>query len=93
MIAWFIDLLTDLLIDWLIGVVNWSLDIITDDGYSNEGCAPCSLCSFLMMVKWAYDGLLQANASRMLVNDGEMLVNGVNDGDMSAWYYTNFFGF
>ena len=43
-----------------------------------------------MMVKWAYDGLLQANASRMLVNDGEMFVN---DGDMSAWYYTNFFWF
>ena len=25
-----------------------------------------------MMVKWANDGLLQANASKMLVNDGEM---------------------
>ena len=36
-----------------------------------------------MMVKWAYDGLLQANDGKMLVNDdGEVLVN---DGEMSVW--------
>ena len=28
-----------------------------------------------MMVKWVNDGLLQANNCKMLVNDGEMLVN------------------
>ena len=28
---------------------------------------PGSLCSFSMMVKWAYDGLLQANARKMLL--------------------------
>ena len=39
------------------------------------------LCSFSMMVKWANDGLLQANATKILVNDGEMLVN---DGEMSV---------
>ena len=37
--------------------------------------------------------LLQANASKMLVNDDEMLVNDgerlVNDGDLSIWSYTN----
>ena len=33
-----------------------------------------------MMVKWAYDGLLQAYDGIMLVNDGEMVVN---DGEMS----------
>ena len=40
-----------------------------------------------MMVKWANDGLLQANASKILVNDDEMLVN---DGEMSSWAYTHF---
>ena len=46
-----------------------------------------------MMVKWAYDGLLQANASKMFVNDGEILINGemlVNDGEMSAYYKKGF---
>jgi len=47
-----------------------------------------------MMVKWANDGLPQANASKMLVNDGEMLVNdgeilGI-DNEMSIWSYTHF---
>ena len=46
-----------------------------------------------MMVKWAYNGLLQANASKMLVNNGKMLVNDgemlVNDGEMSVWLYTH----
>ena len=40
-----------------------------------------------MMVKWANDGLLQANAGKMLVNDSEMQVN---DGEMSLWSYTYF---
>ena len=38
-------------------------------------------CSFSMMVKWAKDGLLQANDGKMFVINGEMLVNG---GEMSA---------
>ena len=33
-----------------------------------------------MMVKWANDGILQANDSKMLINDGEM----------SEWAYTHF---
>ena len=37
--------------------------------------ATCSRCSFSMMVKLANDGVLQTNATKMLVNDGEMLVN------------------
>ena len=41
-----------------------------------------------MMVKWAYDGLLQANSNKILFNDGEVLVNNgemlVNDGEMSV---------
>ena len=41
-----------------------------------------SRCSFSIMVKWTNDGLLQANASKILVNDGLMLAN---DGEMSAW--------
>ena len=32
------------------------------------------------------DGLLQANATKILVNDGEMLDN---DGEMSVWSYTH----
>ena len=40
-----------------------------------------------MMVKWSNYGLLQANATKMLVNYGEMLVN---DGEMSVWSYTHF---
>ena len=40
-----------------------------------------------MMVKWAYDDLLQANDGKMLANDGEMLVN---DGEMSVWSLTEF---
>ena len=51
-----------------------------------------------MMVKWAYDGLLQANASKMLDNDGQMLIcdDGemlVNDGEMIIWsmIIVNFF--
>ena len=54
-----------------------------------------------MMVRWANDGVLQANATKMLVNDcemlvhdGEMLVNDgeilVNDVEMSIWSYTHF---
>ena len=35
-----------------------------------------------MMVKWADDGLLQANASKMRVSDSEMLVN---DGEMNIY--------
>ena len=38
------------------------------------------------MVKWAIDGLLQANDGKMLVN-GEMFVN---DDKMSIWSYTHF---
>ena len=42
-----------------------------------------------MMVRWANDGLLQTNATKMLVNNGEMLIiDGemlVNDGEMSIW--------
>ena len=34
-----------------------------------------SLCSFSMMFKRGIDGLLHANSIKMLVNDGEMLVN------------------
>ena len=40
-----------------------------------------------MMVKWANDGLLKANATKMLVNDVEMLIN---DGEMSIWAYTHY---
>ena len=40
-----------------------------------------------MMIKWANDGSLQAYASKMLVNDGEMLFN---DGVMRVWSYTHF---
>ena len=40
-----------------------------------------------MMVKWTIDGLLQDNASKMLINDDEMLVN---YGEMSVWSYTHF---
>ena len=47
-----------------------------------------------MMVRWANDGVLQANANKMLGYDGEMLVNDgemlVNDGEMSKWSYTHF---
>ena len=47
-----------------------------------------------MMVRWANDGVLQANATKMLVNDCEMLVNDgeilVNDVEMSIWSYTHF---
>ena len=41
-----------------------------------------------MMVNWQNDGVLvlQANATNMPVNDGEMLVN---DGEMSIWPYTH----
>ena len=46
-----------------------------------------SRCSFSMMVKWANDGLLKANATKMLVNDVEMLIN---DGEMSIWSYTHY---
>ena len=35
-----------------------------------------------MLVKWSKDGLLQANAGKMLVYDGEILVN---DGEMNIW--------
>ena len=46
-----------------------------------------SRCSFLMMVKLANDGLLQADDGKMLVNYGKMLVSYgemlVNDGEMS----------
>ena len=45
-----------------------------------------SRCSFSMMVKWAIDGLLQANDCKMLVNDDEILVN---DGGMSIRSYTH----
>ena len=34
-----------------------------------------SLSSFSMMFKRGIDGLLHANSIKMLVNDGEMLVN------------------
>ena len=47
-----------------------------------------------MMVRWSNDGVLQANATEMFVNDGQMLVNDgemlVNDGEMSIWSYTHF---
>ena len=36
--------------------------------------ASFSLCSFSMMVKCAYDGLLQANVSKTLFNDGQFLL-------------------
>ena len=46
-----------------------------------------------MMGRWANDYVLQANATKMFVNDGEMLVNDgemlVNDGEMSIWSYTH----
>ena len=44
-----------------------------------------------MIVKLVNDGLLQANASKILVKDGEMPVNDGemlgNDGQMSIWSY------
>ena len=40
-----------------------------------------------MMVRWANDCVLKANATKILVNVGEMLVN---DCEMSAGSYTNF---
>ena len=40
----------------------------------------CSRCNFSLMVRRANNGLLQANVTKMLVNDVEMLVN---DGEMS----------
>ena len=47
-----------------------------------------------MMVRWANDGVLQANATQMLGNDVEMLHNDgemlINDGEMSIWSYTHF---
>ena len=36
---------------------------------------PNSRCSFSMMVKWAHDGLHQANDGEMHVNDGEMSIS------------------
>ena len=41
----------------------------------------------MQSVQLLIDGLLQANASKMLVDDGEMLVN---DGEMSVGSYTHF---
>ena len=38
-------------------------------------------------VKYANDGLLQANANKMLGNDGKILAN---DGEMSVWSYSHF---
>ena len=47
-----------------------------------------------MVVKWVNDGVLQANASEKLIDDGDMLVNDcemlINDGQMSIWSYTHF---
>ena len=47
-----------------------------------------------MIVKGAYEGLLQAITIKMPVNDDEMLVNDgemlVNDGEISVWSFTNF---
>ena len=40
-----------------------------------------------MMVKWANDGLLQANASKMHNADGEMVFN---DGEKGIFSYTHF---
>ena len=40
--------------------------------YNKTDHQHCSLCGFSMMVKWAYDGWLPDNASKMLVNDGQM---------------------
>ena len=46
------------------------------------------------MVKWANDGLLQAEGGKILDNDCEILVNDgemlFNDGEMSIWSYTHF---
>ena len=46
-----------------------------------------------MMVKGANYGILQANASKMLVDDGEVLANDgemlVNYGERSIWSYTH----
>ena len=39
------------------------------------------------MVKWVNAGLLQDNATKVLVIDGEMLFN---DGQMSVWSYMYF---
>ena len=63
-------------------VLIWSLKGVTENSWGQY-----SRCIFSMMVKWANDFLLQANASKMLFDDGEMLVN---DGEMSIWSYTHF---
>ena len=46
------------------------IDDLVQQGWN----ANISRCSFSMMVRWAKDGLLQSNASKMLVIDGEMIV-------------------
>ena len=41
-----------------------------------------------MMVRWGNDGVLQANATKMIVNDGEMLVMIVKCSSMMVqWVY------
>ena len=52
-----------------------SLPILQPIYFTNYVCSHLSRCSFSMMVRWANDGVLQANATKMLVNDGQMLIN------------------